>query len=109
MADCRRTGAPRSSADCDSAISLAVEDVLDLVILRLAPENGRAFLRRRLREQLGEIEPLGLPVLDQLAAIEHLHLPDHLIEAAESELCHQLADFLGDEEEVVDDVFRAGP
>ena len=104
MTDCSRTGAPRSSAACASGDQLAVEDFLDLVILRLALVDGGALLRRRLGEQLGEVEALGLPVLDQLAAIEHLHLPDHLIEGAEAELGHQLADFLGDEEEIVDDV-----
>src|SRR3974390_1453404 len=43
---------------------------------------------------------------DQLAPIEHLHLSDHLVEAAIAELGHQLAHFFGDEEEIIDDVFR---
>ena len=58
----------------------------------------------RLHEQLGEIEALGLPVLHQLALVEHLHLADHLVEAAVAERGHQLAHFLGDEEEIVDHV-----
>ena len=62
------------------------------------------FARLRLDEQLGEIEALGLPVLDQLALVEHLHLADHLVEGAEAERGHDLAHFLGDEEEVIDDV-----
>ncbi len=61
---------------------LAVEDVVDLVILRLAMVRSAASGRRmRLGEQLGEVEALGLPVLDQLALVEHLHLADHLVEA----------------------------
>ena len=44
---------------------LAVEDVVDLVILRLAFEDRGVRRRRRLVEQLGEIEALGLPVLHQ--------------------------------------------
>ena len=58
----------------------------------------------RLEEQLGEIEPLRLPVLDHLALVEHLQLADHLVEGAEAHRRHQLAHLLGDEEEEVDDV-----
>ena len=43
-------------------------------------------------------------MLHQLAAVEHLHLADHLVEGAEAERGHQFAHFLGDEEEIVDDV-----
>ena len=78
---------------------LAVEDVVDLVILRLALEDGGARRRLRLHEQLGEVEALGLPVLHQRALVEHLHLSDHLVEGAVAERGHQLAHFLGDEEE----------
>ena len=55
-------------------------------------------------EQLGEIEALGLPVLHQRALVEHLHLADHLVEGAVAERGHHLAHFLGDEEEIIDDV-----
>ena len=60
--------------------------------------------RLRLVEQLGEIEALGLPVLHQRALVEHLHLADHLVEGAVAERGHQLAHFLGDEEEIIDHV-----
>ena len=43
-------------------------------------------------------------MIDEPALIEHLHLADHFVEGAESQLRHQFADFLGDEEEEVDDV-----
>ena len=46
---------------------------------------------------------------DQLDAIEHLHLPDHLVEAAIAQLRHQLAHLFGDEEEVIDDVLGLAP
>src|SRR5690606_33269082 len=39
----------------------------------------------------------------QFRMIEHLRLPDHLIDGAEAEGGHDLADFLGEEEEIVDD------
>ncbi len=62
---------------------------------------GRNF---RLVEQRREVEALRLPVVDGLRLVEHLHLPDHFIERAIAHLRHQLAHFLGDEEEEVDDV-----
>ncbi len=83
---------------------LAVEDVVDLVILPLAIEDGDLGRHVRLHEQLGEVEAVGLGVRDQLAPIEHLHLADHLVEGAVAHRRHQLAHFLGDEEEIIDDV-----
>ena len=41
---------------------------------------------------------------DDPALVEHLHLPDHFVEAAKAHPGHQLADLLGDEEEEIDDV-----
>ena len=77
---------------------------MDLVILLLAIVDGGALSRPSACEQLGEIEALGLPVLDQRSLVEHLHLPDHLVEGAVAERGHDLAHFLGDEEEIVDHV-----
>ena len=85
----------------------AVEDVVDRVVLLLAVPDGDAFRRVRLVEQAREVEALGLPVRDRLGLVEHLHLPDHLVERAVAERGHDLAHLLGDEEEVVDDVLRA--
>jgi hypothetical protein len=56
-------------------------------------------------EQLREVETLGLPMCDQPGLVEHLGLADHLVEGAVAEASHDLANFLGDEEEIVDDVF----
>ena len=39
-----------------------------------------------------------------VSRVEHLHLPDHLVEGPVAHRRHQLAHFLGDEEEIVDDV-----
>jgi hypothetical protein len=60
---------------------LAVEDVDDRVILRLAVRDGDTLIGLRLVEEPGEVEALALPVLDRVALVEHLHLPDHLLEA----------------------------
>ncbi len=82
----------------------AVEDVMNLVILRLAMMNAHPVRRLRLEEQLGEIEAFGFPVLDHLALVEHLHLADHLGEGAKAHCRHQLAYLLGDEKEIIDDM-----
>ena len=59
---------------------------------------------RRLVEQLGEVEPARLGVLDQRRLVEHLALADHFVEAAVAHRRHQRAHLFGDEEEEVDDV-----
>ncbi len=57
-------------------------------------------------QQLRIIQALGFPMVDAGAHVEHVGAADHFIHAAEAELGHQLANLLGHEEEVVDDVLR---
>ena len=79
-----------------------VEHLVELVVLPLAIADGHLGRHLRLMEQAREVEPLGLPMIDRLALIEHLGAADHLGEAAEAERGHVLAHLLGDEEEVID-------
>ena len=81
----------------------AVEHMLQIVVLVFSLVD-RQLSSVRLVEQAREIETLGLPVLDRAIAVEHLDLADHLVDRAVAELGHQLAHFLGDEEEIVDDM-----
>src|SRR6185437_14897233 len=94
------------SAAVESGLRLrnqfAIKDVLDFVILDLAPVDRGVFGGRGFRKQLREVESLGLPVLDQLAAVKHLHLANHFVERAEAKLGHEFANFLGNEEEIID-------
>ena len=77
-----------------------VERLLQPVILRLANETCVSPATGvGLWNSLREVEAIGLPVLDRLVAVEHLHLADHLVEAAIAQLGHLFAHFLGDEEE----------
>ena len=55
-------------------------------------------------EQVGEVEAPGFPVLDRRAGLELVHAPDHLVQAAEAELRHDLAQLLGHEAHEVDHV-----
>src|SRR6188508_2491610 len=57
-------------------------------------------------EQPREVEPVGLPMVDRLALIEHLTMADHLGEGPEAERGHVFAHFFGYEEEIVDDMLR---
>src|SRR5438105_8299847 len=101
---------PDGSAMLERSLSLrdqlAVEDSMDLVVLPFAIMNRHARARPRLEEQPGEIEALGLPVLDDLTLVEHLHLSDHFDEGAKTHGRHQVAHLFGDEEEEIDDVLR---
>ena len=77
-----------------------------MVVLLLAIVDRDALACRRLIQDAAEIDALRLPVFDRLAHVEFVDLADHLAERAEAELRHQLAHFLGDEEEEVDHVLR---
>ena len=75
-----------------------------MVLLPLAIVDRDPGLGRLLVQQPREVDPLGLPVVDRPHHVELVDAADHLVEGAEAELRHQLAHFLGDKEEIVDDV-----
>ena len=49
-----------------------------------------------------QVDALGLPVVDGLVHVEPVDPADHLVDGAEAQLRHDLAQLLGDEEEIVD-------
>uniref|UniRef100_A0ABM0MLP6 Uncharacterized protein LOC102810278 n=1 Tax=Saccoglossus kowalevskii TaxID=10224 RepID=A0ABM0MLP6_SACKO len=55
-------------------------------------------------EHAGEVQALRLPVFDARAHVEQVGAADQVVELADAQLGHDLAHFLGDEEEEVDDV-----
>ena len=81
-----------------------VERRLEPVILvaDLADRDVRADVRPV--EDLAEVQAPGLVMVDGLPHVEEIAAADHLVDRAEPELGHQLAHFLGDEREEVDDV-----
>ena len=79
----------------------AVEHMLKIVVLVFGLVD-RQMSGIRLVEQAREIETLGLPMFDRAVAVEHLNLADHLIDRAIAQFGHDLAHFLGDEEEIID-------
>ena len=74
------------------------------MILKFALEHRRANLVFRAVEDATVVEPPGLPVIDPLLHVEKITAADQLVDAANADPRHQLAQFLGDKEEIVDDV-----
>ncbi len=81
-----------------------VERAAEPVVLHFAMAARDLRRHRRLVEDPRKIEALRLPVLDAAALVEQIGAADQIVEAPDPELRHQLAHFLGDEEEIVDDV-----
>ena len=89
------TFSPRSSAGCASRSSSMSATLLELVRERLALAVVDRVRNVGPVEQLGEVEPLLLPVvLTALLDVEELDAADHLVDAAEAELGHELAQLL---------------
>src|SRR5215831_7226575 len=83
---------------------LVVERPVEMVLLPFAIVDHDTRFRRLLIQQARQVDPLGLPMVDRPHHVELVAAADHFLKGAETELSHQLAHFLGDEEEIVDDV-----
>ena len=53
-----------------------------------------------------EVYSLRFPMVNIFSLLKHVNAPDHFIQRAESKFRHDLADFISDKKEKVDDVFR---
>ncbi len=80
---------------------LAIQHFFEPVILP-GRMKDRLTLRWRLVEELREIKPARLPMVDRLLLVEHLNLSDHLVDGAIAHRCHQSAHFLGNKEKEID-------
>src|SRR5690606_37577762 len=74
------------------------------VILLAGVVQRHAFGQLDAVQQARQVNAFGLPVPDRLLHVDAVDATDHLLDGAEAHLGHDLAQFLGDEEEVVDDV-----
>src|SRR5438105_4131467 len=86
---------------CDQ---LVVKRLVEMVFLPLAIVDCDPGLRRLLVQETREVYPFRLPMIDRAHHVEPVDAADHLVKGAEPELCHQLAHFVGDKEEIIDDV-----
>ena len=76
------------------------------MILGLAMTDRGAFHQLRLIKDAGKINALRFPMVNCGAHIQPIHATHHLIHRAEAKLSHQFPHFFGNEEEVIDHVFR---
>ena len=83
---------------------LVIESLVETVILALAVGDGDARPCRHLVQQLGEIDATRLPMVERAVHVEPVDPAGHFREGAEAQPRHDLAQFLCDEEEVVDHV-----
>ena len=73
------------------------------ILLARSPERG-ARGNVGCHEQVREVDPAALPVLDRLVGDEQVDAADQILEPGDPELGHDLPGLLGDEEEEVHDV-----
>ena len=72
------------------------------MILRLGAEVAGLEAGLGAVENVGQIQPLSLPVRNRLFGLQQVGVTDHLVEGAEAQLCHQLAYFLSHKAHEVD-------
>ena len=83
---------------------LVVQGLFELVVLLDGLVQDRAGHRAGLLEDVGQVDPVGLPALDGLVLIQALNVADGLLKSPEAELGEDLAHFLSNEHEEVDHV-----
>ena len=104
-----RTGCPLLERVGGPGDELVVEGLHQAVVLhRRTPARGALRQVGHVQDRR-EVEAVRLPVLDRAAGVEHLGLPDRLVQAAEAQRRQVLADLLGDVgEERLDELRLAG-
>ena len=83
---------------------VAVEHRVEVVSLglRIAPGDFVRNIRRV--KQPAEIDPVRFPVIDCASDVEKIRPPDQLVDRADADRSHDLAQFLGNKEEIIDDM-----
>ena len=56
------------------------------------------------RENRAEVDAVGFPVVDGFLHLERVHATDHFVDGSEAQRGHNLACFLGNHKQIVDDV-----
>ena len=82
-----------------------IQGPFEAVVLLLGELHRDTLFRGHLIKDLRQVDALGLPVIDGLPHVEQVDATDHVFHLPEAELGHDLAQFFGDEEEVIDHVF----
>ena len=77
-----------------------VERFFQTVFLRFGVETGH-IVGFGHRKQAAEIQTAGFPMFNTLAHVEQISATNHVVKFADTQLCHDLTHFFGDEEEVI--------
>ena len=75
------------------------------MVLVVTLVNSNLVAARVAIQQLIKVQVTGLPLLDIGVGFQHFHAANHFLDSAEAKLGHDLPQFLGHKEKVVDDVF----
>ena len=78
--------------------------VLGIVAVTRGVTDGRRVILHDILEEAREVDGVRLRVIGDVLLAEALGAADHLVDGAEAEARHDLADFLGDRVEEVDDI-----
>ena len=76
------------------------------MVLRFGVMTRNVCGHLRQIEDFGEIQALGLPMIDALLHVEPIAVANEFIERTHAKLRHQLARFFCNEEEVVNHMLR---
>ena len=98
-----------ASAGLASSRSSVIERLVEAMVLCLIVQRTSTPSCGLLRHgaRIGdEVEAVGFPVINCRTRLERIGATDHIIDTAKPEFGHELARFLGNHEQVIDDVYR---
>ena len=78
-----------------------VQRFVQTVVLGVHMEQGGAGGHLRLRQQAGEVQATGFPMLDAFFHVQQIAAANQIIELGNAQLRHDVAHFFGDKEEIV--------
>ena len=81
---------------------LAIEGIVQTVVLRLRATPSHVARHRRVVEHRGQVDTLGFPVVDVFALHQAVHAANHLIDFSEAEFRHDSPQILGNVEQEID-------
>ena len=78
-----------------------VQRFVQTVVLGVHMEQGRAGGHLRLRQQAGEVQATGFPMLDAFFHVQQIAAANQVVKLGDAQLRHDVAHFFGDKEEIV--------
>ena len=76
------------------------------MILRYRLVERLPFGENNLMQYTRQVDAFRFPVVQRLAHVDPVNPSDHFLDRTEAHIGHDLAQFFGDKEEIVDHIFR---